>query len=102
MRLIVGCLVTSEIQVVHVEEEPLGCRRRAGFFWLTVRHADHGPRTMEGVMAKCEQCATDTSLYVNGKPVCSKCDDEANQRMREREQNHGSRTPERSSGSGSR
>jgi hypothetical protein len=53
-------------------------------------------------MAKCEHCGTDTSLYVNGKPVCSKCDAEANQRMREREQNHGSRTPERSSGSGSR
>jgi hypothetical protein len=34
--------------------------------------------------------------------VCSKCDAEANQQMREREQNHGSRTPERSSGSGSR
>jgi hypothetical protein len=71
-------------------------------FGLTVLHADHGPRTREGVMAKCEHCGTDTSLYVNGKPVCSKCDAEANQRMREREQNHGSRTPERSSGSGSR
>jgi hypothetical protein len=29
-------------------------------------------------MARCVKCGADTILFVNGTPICTKCDDEEN------------------------
>jgi hypothetical protein len=33
------------------------------------------------VVAKCRVCGVDTSLYVNGHPICLECDDEVNREL---------------------
>jgi hypothetical protein len=42
-------------------------------------------------MARCVRCGADTILFVNGTPVCTKCDDEENKAKAKEESERGKR-----------